>query len=87
MHISIISLLPELLRSPLEHSILKRARDKKILDVELIDLRSYGLGAYKPVSYTHLDVYKRQIQSRSVHYGTSMVQKQGWHFRSDVYNS
>ena len=49
MHIFIISLLPELLRSPLEHSILKRARDKKILDVELIDLRSFGLGAYKQV--------------------------------------
>lgn len=49
MHISIISLLPELLKSPLEHSILKRARDKNILHIELIDLRAFGLGAYKQV--------------------------------------
>lgn len=49
MHISIISLLPELLKSPLEHSILKRARDKNILHIELIDLRTFGIGAYKQV--------------------------------------
>lgn len=49
MHISIVSVLPELMESPLSHSILKRARDKQLLEVELIDLRNYGIGAYRQV--------------------------------------
>ncbi len=49
MQISIISLLPQLLQSPLDHSILKRAQDKGLLQIELIDLRSFGIGAYKQV--------------------------------------
>ncbi len=47
MHIHIISILPELLRSPFEHSILKRAADKGLLHVKIHDLREYGLGPYR----------------------------------------
>ena len=47
MHIDIITLLPELLHSPFSHSILKRAKEKGLLEVEVHDLRNYGLGKHK----------------------------------------
>ena len=49
MHIDIISCVPELMKSPLEHSILKRAQEKALLSVELHDLRDYGMGKYKQI--------------------------------------
>tara|TARA_Y100001933_G_scaffold136484_2_gene135620 strand:+ start:347 stop:1024 length:678 start_codon:yes stop_codon:yes gene_type:complete len=49
MRIDIITLLPELLRSPFEASILKRAIDKGLVEVHLHDLREYGQGNYKQV--------------------------------------
>lgn len=49
MHIAIISVLPELLESPLNHSILKRAKDKNLLNIELVDLRSFGIGNYRQI--------------------------------------
>lgn len=49
MRIDIISVVPDLLESPLSHSILKRARDKGLLEVNVINLRDYGLHRYKQV--------------------------------------
>ncbi len=44
MVFDIISVVPELLRSPFEHSILQRAIKKEIIEVNVIDLRAYGIG-------------------------------------------
>ena len=41
MKIDIISVLPELMESFFSHSILKRAREKKLLEVNLYNLRDY----------------------------------------------
>jgi len=41
MKIDIISVVPELLNSPFAHSIMKRARDKGLLEVNLVNLRDY----------------------------------------------
>lgn len=49
MRIDIITVLPELLKSPFEHSILKRAQTKGLVEVNLIDLRDYGLGKHAQV--------------------------------------
>lgn len=49
MRIDIISVLPELLQSPFETSIMKRAQDKGIVEVYFHNLRNYGLGNYKQV--------------------------------------
>lgn len=49
MHIDIVTVLPELLESPLGHSILKRARDKGLLEVDVHNLRDYGLGRHRQV--------------------------------------
>ncbi|HRW74992.1 MAG: tRNA (guanosine(37)-N1)-methyltransferase TrmD [Lewinellaceae bacterium] len=49
LHIDIITVLPELLVSPLSHSILGRAKDRGLLEVNIIDLREYGLGRHRQV--------------------------------------
>ncbi len=41
MKIDIISVVPDLLQSPFAHSILKRARDKGLLEVNIYNLRDY----------------------------------------------
>lgn len=41
MHIDIITVLPELLEGPFSHSILKRAKEKGLLTIELHNLRDY----------------------------------------------
>ena len=49
MRIDIITVLPEILDSPLNHSIVKKAVDKGIAEIYVHDLREYGLGKYKQV--------------------------------------
>src|ERR1700739_275826 len=49
MHIDIITLHPGLLESPFQHSIVKRAIEKKLVEVNFINLRDYGIGNYKQV--------------------------------------
>lgn len=49
MRIDIITVLPELLESPFNASILKRAIDKQLVEVHLHNLRDYGLNKYKQV--------------------------------------
>lgn len=49
MRIDIITVLPGLLRSPFEASILKRAVDKGLVEVHIHDLRDHGIGSYRQV--------------------------------------
>lgn len=49
MRIDIITVLPELLKSPFEASILKRAIDKGLVEVHLHNLRDYTSNKYKQV--------------------------------------
>jgi tRNA (guanine37-N1)-methyltransferase len=46
MRIDIITVSPELIKSPFEFSIIKRAIKKKLVDVQFHDLRSYALNEY-----------------------------------------
>lgn len=46
MRIDIISAVPELIESPFQHSILKRAQERGLLEVHVHDLRKYGLGKH-----------------------------------------
>lgn len=45
----IISVQPDLLDSPFSHSIMKRARDRELLEVQVHNLRDYGMGRHKQV--------------------------------------
>ena len=49
MRIDIITVLPQLLASPFEHSILKRAIEKSLVEVNLINLRDYSEHKQKSV--------------------------------------
>ncbi|MDX9802374.1 MAG: tRNA (guanosine(37)-N1)-methyltransferase TrmD [Spirochaetia bacterium] len=49
MRIDIITVLPELLESPLNHSIVKRAREKGLVEINLINLRDFTTDKYKTV--------------------------------------
>ncbi|WP_445385252.1 tRNA (guanosine(37)-N1)-methyltransferase TrmD [Robiginitalea sp. IMCC44478] len=49
MRIDIITVLPELLKSPFEASILKRAIEKGLVEVHMHNLRDYASNKYKQV--------------------------------------
>ena len=49
MRIDILSVVPELLESPLSHSIVGRAIKKGLVDIQLHNLRKYGIGPRKNV--------------------------------------
>ncbi len=49
MRIDILTIHPELLKSPFERSILQRAIDKKIVEIRLHNIRSYSTDKHKKV--------------------------------------
>lgn len=49
MHIDIITCLPRLLESPFSDSILKRAINKGLVNINIVDLRPYSLGKHKEI--------------------------------------
>ena len=49
MRIDIITVIPELLESPLNHSIMKRAKEKSLLQVHLHQLRNWAVNEYGQV--------------------------------------
>ncbi len=49
MRIDIITLLPELLESPLNYSIVKRARERSQVEINVINLRDFASDKYKSV--------------------------------------
>jgi tRNA (guanine37-N1)-methyltransferase len=49
MQIDILTVLPELLESPLSHSIIKRAQNKGLLNIEVHNLRNWAINEYGQV--------------------------------------
>lgn len=49
MRIDILTCLPDLVSAPLEHSILKRAQEKKLAEIHVHDLRNFTTNKYKQV--------------------------------------
>lgn len=49
MKIDILSVMPELLESPLNHSIMKRAQEKNLLAVNIYNLRKWAVNDYGQV--------------------------------------
>lgn len=49
MRIDIITVLPELLESPLNHSIMKRAKERGLLEIHLHNLRDYAINKHGQV--------------------------------------
>lgn len=49
MRISILTLFPEMFKGPFEHSIIKRAQQKKKVEIELVNIRDFGIGQHRIV--------------------------------------
>ncbi len=49
MKISILTLFPEMFKGPFDASIIKRAKEKKLLTIEYVNIRDFGLGKHKTV--------------------------------------
>lgn len=49
MKISILTLFPQMFKGPFDFSIVKRAIEKKVIEIKFIDIREFGLGKHKIV--------------------------------------
>ncbi len=49
IRIDILTVVPELLESPLNYSIVKRAKEKGLASINVHDIREYGKGRYRQV--------------------------------------
>ena len=49
MRIDIITILPEIFEGPFNQSIIKRAKEKRVIDIQLHNLRDYSLDKHKRV--------------------------------------
>lgn len=52
MKITILTLFPEMFEGPLSHSIVKKAQEKKLLEIDFINIRDFGVGSHKTVDDT-----------------------------------
>lgn len=49
MKIDVLTLFPEMFAGPFDYSIVKRAQEKKLLEIRLIDIREFATDKYKSV--------------------------------------
>ena len=49
MIIDILTVVPEILESPFKHSIIKRAQEKGLVEINVINLRDFAKGSYRQV--------------------------------------
>jgi tRNA (guanine37-N1)-methyltransferase len=49
MHLDILTLFPEMFEGPFSHSIMKRAKEKGIITIDLHDIRDYSTNKHKTV--------------------------------------
>lgn len=52
MKISVITLFPEMFYSPFNSSIIKRAIEKKLININFVNIRDFGIGKHKLVDDT-----------------------------------
>ncbi|HKC14742.1 MAG TPA: tRNA (guanosine(37)-N1)-methyltransferase TrmD [Patescibacteria group bacterium] len=52
MKITILTLFPEMFEGPFNHSIVKRAKEKKLVEIEFVNIRNFGIGNHKTVDDT-----------------------------------
>ncbi len=49
MHIDILTIFPEMFEGPFKHSIIKRAKEKNLVDIQLNNIRDYATDKHKRV--------------------------------------
>ncbi len=70
MQIHILSLFPEYFQGPFDVSMLKRAKDRGILQIELVDIRDFAEGKSKKVDDKL--VYRKQLRKPVDEYTTNV---------------
>lgn len=49
MKITILTLFPEMFKGPFDLSIIKKAKEKKLVDISIVNIRDFGIGRHKTV--------------------------------------
>jgi tRNA (guanine37-N1)-methyltransferase len=49
MKITILTLFPEMFAGPFDHSIIKRVKEKGLVEIEFVNIRDFGLGKHKVI--------------------------------------
>lgn len=85
MKISILTLFPEMFSGPFDYSIIKRAKDKNIVDINFVNIREFGIGKHKIVDdkpyggglgmILRVDVLEKAISATKKIYSKSLGQK------------
>jgi tRNA (guanine37-N1)-methyltransferase len=91
MKISILTLFPDMFTGPFDLSIVKRAQEKGLVTIELINVRDFGEGKHQVVDDTaygggvgmvmKVDVMHKAIQYAKTQYksaGVTSIPPQGW---------
>jgi tRNA (guanine37-N1)-methyltransferase len=52
MKITILTLFPEMFAGPFDHSILKRVKEKGLIQIEFVNMRDFGIGTHKMIDDT-----------------------------------
>lgn len=52
MKISILTLFPQMFQGPFDFSIIKRAREKQLIDLSFVNIRDFGVGQHRLVDDT-----------------------------------
>ncbi len=73
MKITILTLFPKMFKGPFDHSIIKNAKEKKLIQLNYVDIRDFGEGKHKMVDDTEygggvgmvmkVDVLHKAVQS------------------------
>ncbi len=73
MKITIVTLFPEMFAGPFDESIIKRAKEKKLIEINFVNIRDFGIGKHKLVDDTpygggngmvlRVDVLKKAIEN------------------------
>lgn len=81
MKITILTLFPEMFTGPFDHSIIKRAKEKGIVEIEFINIRDFGEGTHKTVDDTPYGggvgmVLKVDVLHKAIEYAKKNFSKQ-----------
>jgi tRNA (guanine37-N1)-methyltransferase len=89
MKISILTLFPEMFAGPFAYSIMKRAQEKKHLEIAFINIRDFGEGKHKMVDDTPYGggvgmVMKVDVVHRAIEYAKGEVRKEKREVREKI---
>src|SRR3989344_5575134 len=78
MQITILSLFPEMFAGPFDHSIIKRASDKRLITIACLSIRSFATDAYKtvddhPYGGGHGMILRVDVMDRAIQYAKKSV--------------